>query len=413
MMDKKAAIFLAALLMAPLAAQAQMETELYVKRPIHLGDNNLTDWKEDPLTEGVEYNRTFIIQGGTNRVSVDFLVSDVNFKDNPVRVNNKTIGYLCWDTPKILLKGRYWNICNITVPPGLLIRGKNSVEIRSAWEFIVQEYDDIMFQSLSVNADYKMLMAHLAVAKLQSDKEVMLGETSNVTVMITNIGIRPAHNVTAYDSIPPTCDLVAGLPNATADWLREGDVLRYEYQMRPNEIGNVTAWPGRVDYVNDSSVIRKREIEPTRISVRPLRPLITVRKKVAPDSLEANTTLYVEVTVANERPETAYHVNVQDYLPDSFKMTSGKTNITVEAILSGGAESFNYTAQPTMLGTFYMSPVARYTDSRGNLYEETGEPANVTVLRNSSLNSGNRMWIIAAMVFLIMVMAAVYVQLRK
>jgi len=408
----KAVIALAILILNPLATCAQEVTELYVERPVHLGDNNITDWTEAALTEGIVFNRTFNIQGRMKTANLDMLTFDVNWDDNPIIINNKTIDHVCLNTPQVLWKNRKWNTCNITIPTRYLVKGKNTIQIKSVWKFIVQEYDDIMFSRMRVKVDYNMLQAHMTAAKLVTPQEIMLGETANVTVMLTNIGIRPAYNITAYDDIPPTTESIAGKTNATADVLYEGDAIRYEYQIEPTVIGNFTSWPGEVNYTNDTFTKFTTQIESTKLSVIPPRPLLRVTKKVEPNIVAANTTFYVEVTVSNDKPETAYDVIVKDPIPDSFGIVSGSPNMTEKTIETGRSITFNYTAQPMNIGTFYISPIIQYSDSKGNTYGETAKEANITVTKNNAINANSRVLMIAAMALLIITLVVVYTKIR-
>ncbi|MFH1055812.1 MAG: hypothetical protein V1744_06955 [Candidatus Altiarchaeota archaeon] len=393
------------ILLLPLSS-AQETTVLNIAQPKHLGDENITEWELGWMTEGTSLEREFYAECPYDRAWIDMMVIGAFFNDDLVIVNNKTVGSIC--------QSERWVPCNITLPPGVVKVGdKNSLRFESRWHLMTYDFDDYMFKKMKLKIDYVNVEPHITVSKSQSAYELRLGDALNVSVMLTNIGCRPAFNLSAHDVRLTSTYVVSGSTGDFFSPLRGGDVLRYQYTLVPSETGLFTSQPGWFEYYDSNWTKHNGTIEPTVLTVKPPKPQLYAYKRISAETIPVNLPADVEITVANNGSEPAYNLIVEDSVPENFSVTSGSPNLTLDYLAGGQNVTLRYTLAPGGVSLYSSSAVLRYKDKDGFDYERTSNPVNITAVKSSVPTAlSNRTVVFSIIAVVVVVLLAAYWVMR-
>ncbi|MBD3388030.1 MAG: DUF11 domain-containing protein [Candidatus Altiarchaeales archaeon] len=380
-----------------------------LRRPIHLGSKNISDW-DASRPYGLELEDEFRVDGPYKKAWISMQLYDRFYHQGTLlSFNNKTLSNLCR-----VREYDKWVLCNITIADELLRPEKNTFSLRSIWTLRYSDHTDFMFKDLGIFLEYESLEPEFLVSKTQSSYEVVSGEPVNVTVSLTNIGVKPAYNMSARDIKPPGAYLVSGSLEREFSPLRGGDILWFEYQLVADEPGGYESWAGRYSYYDGNWTLHTGEIDPTVFDVRPSKPFLLVRKNVSSPTLYFGMGGVVTVTVYNNGSFGAHNVMLRDYLPANFTVSGGSPNASLGFIGAGENLTVEYNISPKDPGTFSSTAVVEYEDSTGFDYEARSNHVEITSVVPPSVVEGlNPLLVLAAIVVLMVFLLVVFILVKS
>jgi uncharacterized repeat protein (TIGR01451 family) len=137
---------------------------------------------------------------------------------------------------------------------------------------------------------------------------------------------------------------VSDIANHTYTFYRKGNGSKVRFS-----IYDTSTTGERGDYDNNAGYLK---VEIYRLDT------ISLTKSVSPQSIELGQTATVIITFKNTGTGTLANINVSDSLPAGFILASGNLYKNYDLLGPKDSRSFQYSVQPSEIGTFNLEPAA-------------------------------------------------------
>jgi uncharacterized repeat protein (TIGR01451 family) len=250
----------------------------------------------------------------------------------------------------------------------------------------------------------------VVVAKTVYPTRVNPGDRVNVTVTITNIGTETIYNVTAIDIRPRETYLVSGRINGYFDPLLKGDIYRYHYTILAPSPGEYHSWPGRMQYQDRNGTLRTAAIEATDFIVLKPEPDVHSAKSVSPELVFVGSQAAVRLEFVNNGTDAAYDIEVTDYVPSGFNVSSGEARFRIPALPAGQNTTREYNMTPMEKGMHSTKALFSYADGEGARQNRSTNVVRVESADklHQEVSSSNPVLILALVVGAIVVLYLIY-----
>ena len=307
---------------------------LEVKQAVHIGDDNITHW-EDRITKGLGYQWSFHTEGPVKRAWIDTKTWDVDLPYNPLKINNHTFA-----TFKANHYER-WYVDNFTIPRHMILKGWNNLSIHTGYSIWAASYDDLQINDLKLYVEYYQLEPRLVSIKTFTPKHPLVHEIVNVSVIITNLGVRPAFNISVKDLIPKGSEIAWGNPHRFFSPMKGGDKLRIEYGLKLSDFGELSSNNGTLEYYTGNWSRVYVDIEPLKTYVHQKNPQIIVTKSVGMEQF-IGVPFEVEITLKNNDTDNANKILVANEIRKEYNISLEQINMTLDILKPNESVTFKY-----------------------------------------------------------------------
>ncbi|MBU0762790.1 MAG: hypothetical protein KKD39_07160 [Candidatus Altiarchaeota archaeon] len=370
----------------------------------YLGDDMRLAWSNAQYF-GLNTTQRFFLYAIPQNSYLKMRLYEVDLYNNPVYINDFLVGDVCQIGRGI------WKDCIIPFDASRLQKGWNTFTIRSACISVpIFNCEDMLIDDFTVYAEYYSVSPFFFVEKYQSNYTPIIGDEVNVSVMVHNLGLMPAYNVSIRDFKPPGTYLKSGVLEMDYDILRGGDVIRYQYTLVPDMKGPVKSFPGSVVYHNATAYKLNTTIEQTVLDVAPPKPLVLIYKQFKGDQESSDKN--VELTLINVGDEIAYNLTVSDEIPGSYNLISGTPNMSLETLEPRGQKIFDYNISPFSNTEYVISASLTYEDEAGNVYSRLSNQLTFKPYVSPISFDNRRNQTIALIIVLATIVLLLYVYLK-
>lgn len=150
-------------------------------------------------------------------------------------------------------------------------------------------------------------------------------------------------NSIEFDGERPGAD-ISDIANHTYTFYRKGNGNKVRFS-----IYDTFTTGERGDYDNNAGYLK---VEIYRLDT------ISLTKSVSPQSIELGQTATVTITFKNTGTGELTNIKVSDSLPAGFILASGKLDKNYDLLSPKDSRSFQYSVQPSEIGTFNLEPAA-------------------------------------------------------
>jgi len=381
-------------------------TALSAREYIRLGDQQMRGW---PVWKpsSTTFNRSFFVEGPTVSSRLDLYLFG-SCEKSSVLVNGNMVGSLC--------DADDWMVCNISIPVNYLLPDANLLTIASGWgcgQHLETGYDDFMVKGLALNILYESLEPEIVSSKTQSTYECEVGDEVNVSVVLTNLGARPAYNVTITDPKPRNTYIVRGVTEDFTSHLSGGEMIRLKYSITPDKPAKIRSWSGRVTYLTGNGSLKSSQIISTTLDVKPPKPYVHVIKSIIPMSVSVGGEAIVRFDIVNNGSQDVVGLYLIDEIPDSFQASKGLPEFALRKLPAGENFSLGYVLSPKVQGDYLLSSKLRYEDLEGNEYVTYSNHVRLKATQNPATGIKNdQVKLFAVAVALLIFLIVLYFYIR-
>ncbi len=112
-------------------------------------------------------------------------------------------------------------------------------------------------------------MDSISLAKAVSPETTELGNTTTITLTLTNTGTADLINITASDAIPAGFTLAGGSPDRNYDILKPKESRSFQYAVKPSDTGTFSLEPAAVSYYDNKGSLYTGKSNMARVIVIP------------------------------------------------------------------------------------------------------------------------------------------------
>jgi uncharacterized repeat protein (TIGR01451 family) len=109
----------------------------------------------------------------------------------------------------------------------------------------------------------------ISITKSASSETTELGNTTTITITLTNTGTTDLNNITVSDKIPPVFLLVAGSPEKNYDLLKTKESRSFQYSIKPTEAGTFSLESAMVSYYDTGGSLYSGKSGTSKVIVIP------------------------------------------------------------------------------------------------------------------------------------------------
>ncbi len=372
-------------------------------KTFYVGDERRLSWAHADYL-GLNMSVRFYVEVMPKKAYLKMKLFEVDLNNNPVYLNGRLVGYIC-----PIGRGS-WKDCEIPVDTSLIRKGWNNLSIHAVsgpLNPLMAGKEDMLVDNLNLYVVYYSIESILFVEKHQTLYEVMQGDELNVSVIVHNIGLRPVYNLSITDFKPPGAFLKYGSLTKELYDLPGGAIMRYQYTLVPDVLGPSKSYPGLVSYHNTTGHLLNSTFDQTILDVLPAKPMVFVYKNFRESDEKT-----VELTVINIGERRAYHVNLSDEVPVSYKLVSGTAKTYFGTLEPGEMRTINYTLSPVGDKAYSISATLAFEDEAANKYSRLSEPLTFEPVARITPETGSRNQVIAVALIIALIILLAYVYTR-
>ncbi|MFH1403670.1 MAG: hypothetical protein ABIH11_05310 [Candidatus Altiarchaeota archaeon] len=380
----------------------------YYSQMVKLGDD--TDGKFDHLiwSNPVLYELNFSLKANVEYANLSFKTYRSG-GENSVLINGKEISRFCKN-----IRSYTWDKCVVKVPPNALRPGENTLAFRSNRKGgITSNYYDVILDDVILDLKYVDCLPRVIGEKTYSPIPPSIGDALNFSVVITNVGILNAVNVTVFDDpIDPV--ITEGEVNFTVDLLAIRNVYRNQYTLKPSKAGIIKSGVVRIEYYDEYGNNYTNIIDPINVYVRPKEPKIRVIKEASSPDVYIDRETRITILLVNLGETDAHNVRVKDYLFGNIYSTNGSTVFTFDVIPAYENRTIEYGIKSN--GTDFISSGAyvMYQDDEGRTYNSTSNYVDLTSKTATEKGDTSKpTTIIVLLLISIIILSVVFLILQK
>ncbi len=109
----------------------------------------------------------------------------------------------------------------------------------------------------------------ISLTRSTSPEATELGNTTGITITITNAGTSDLTNITVTDTIPVGFTLAGGSPEKNYDVLKTKESRSFQYSIKPSETGTFSLKPASVSFYNKDGSLHTGKSGATKVIVIP------------------------------------------------------------------------------------------------------------------------------------------------
>ena len=346
---------------------------------IHLGDGVRKTWEEP--TPRMFFEKTFELYGMVSDAKLFMDVFEVDNGCNTVRINGVKVSNICVHNPDSFLT------CPIRVPDSALRKGENTIRIDTCTED-AYNFDDFQVKNIYLLFRYTYYEPHILTTKTLSKYVVPPNMTVNVTVILANVGMKPAYNVTSVDFIPQKSRLVAGSREKTFELIAGGETARYQYPLSSDAVGWINSTPGVVAYSDGKGSNYTSTIEETFLNVAKTEPKVVLRKNVSASKIKPAESFGVTITLSNVGLLDVYNVTVTDYPTGGLSVANGSETAYYAMIPRNSTVSYSYLLKAERPLELSFLAQASYSSPDGGRFSADSNYASISVAQPDSQANG-------------------------
>jgi len=272
--------------------------------------------------------------------------------------------------------------------------------------------DEVRIYNRALTADeikqhYEGMQTALSLTKSATPHSIKQGQTSTVTLTVTNTGTTEITGIEVLDTIPSDLFLVSGETSKTYTVLRPKDSREFQYVLQPSDVGTFNLDPVTATYADKEGNYRIAKSSTVAIQVIPstgttpaqvipinrATTVLTITKSPSPHSIRQFQETTITIAIENSGTTDATDIEITDVIHPSFDLTSGDfpNPKRYDLIRPGETRDLQYTISAKESGTFTLDPATvTYADEDGNIQEASLEPASIKVIPSTegSTSSG-------------------------
>jgi uncharacterized repeat protein (TIGR01451 family) len=227
----------------------------------------------------------------------------------------------------------------------------------------------------------------LRIKQFVSYKELILGEESDVTVTVENIGDLTALNLEITDYLPAGLELVEGEASQSVSELLPGESTEFSYRMKAKELGDYELIT-KVQYNDERGELYEMQSFPIPIIVYKEFPRLDLRKNIDKTAIVVNEHIIVVLVLTNTGNKPAKEIVLVDSIPEEFSLTSSKEEgitgdvnvFKIERMDPDDKRVFSYVIKADEPGKYTLKGCkVRYSDYENNSFEYEAPDVNIDV----------------------------------
>ncbi len=109
----------------------------------------------------------------------------------------------------------------------------------------------------------------ISLTRYASPETTELGNTSTITLTLTNTGTSDLRNITVSDTVPASFTLASGSPGKDYDILKQKESRSFQYSIKPSETGTFSLEPASVSYYDKDGALQTGKSGTTKVMVIP------------------------------------------------------------------------------------------------------------------------------------------------
>ncbi len=109
----------------------------------------------------------------------------------------------------------------------------------------------------------------ISLTRSASPEATELGNTTGITLTITNSGTSDLTNITVTDTIPVGFTLATGSPEKNYDILKQKESRSFQYSIKPSDIGTFSLEPASVSFYDKDGFLHTGKSSATKVVVIP------------------------------------------------------------------------------------------------------------------------------------------------
>ena len=154
--------------------------------------------------------------------------------------------------------------------------------------------DEIHIYNRALTADeikshYEGQQTALALSKSAAPHSIKQGQTSTITLTVTNTGTTEITDIEVADTIPLDLTFVSGETSKTCPSLRPKDSREFQYVLQPSDAGTFNLDPATATYADEEGNYHTAESETAAITVIPSTDQPTTLQTAPKSSAEIST----------------------------------------------------------------------------------------------------------------------------
>ncbi|MEA1894260.1 MAG: LamG-like jellyroll fold domain-containing protein [Euryarchaeota archaeon] len=266
--------------------------------------------------------------------------------------------------------------------------------------------DEIRIYNRALTADeikshYEGQQTALSLTKSAAPYSIKQGQTTTVTLTITNTGTTEITDIEVADTIPSDLTFTSGEISKTYTSLRPKDSREFQYTLQLNESGTFDLDPATATYANEEENYHTAESGTATITVIPSTgttpaPIIPTHRATTAISITKSSSLnsirqfgetVITLSIENSGTTDVTDIEITDRVHPSFDLTSGDfpNPKRYDLIRPGETRDLQYTISSEESGTFTLDPATvTYADADGNIQEAESEPYIIRVVPSAS-----------------------------
>jgi len=333
-MDNKSLIFLIILILC-LPVNAGDKIKNISSKEIQVGDESVEDNFYDYIQKPPKKNkleRKFSLEYYPDKVNLSYEIYHSEKEKNWIKVNDVLIGSLC------INRNRYdWESCMIEVNRNILRRGVNKIT------FFHKDWDDYVIRDVNLLLEYRYIQPKLTVDKLSKPETQVIFKPINIDVDVTNIGLKPAYNVTLFQYHSPELKLINGSRILKIERLESWGVVSNIYQVTANTAGIYQLPGGIIFYQNNSGFEFNSTISPSNVTFIQPKPSIKLiqRPNVINKSIGEDFKIYL--IIHNKGPTSVTGLKTRLTLPGEYMLNRNHSTVVVPYLGPNKTKNISFT----------------------------------------------------------------------
>jgi len=380
----------------------------FFPRLVHLGDN--TAFKHIPLAENpLAYEINISLKARVKHANISFYTRVI---EKPHRYPTFFVNGNAMKNPCFELKPDRWYTCSFNISNDFFIMKTNQITFTSEKLFSISPWiNDYAFKNVLLTTTYADCHPLLTVSKSFSKKKAYVGDIVNISIIITNVGILNALNVSLIDD-PSVFKVVDGQTKGFLELMAYNNVYLLEYRVNTTKAGDITPKSGTVKYSDVFGNEYDAIIPGLQIRVDPIPPRLYVLKNISTNKTYPGEKVYVDITVVNNGTEIAYNVTIDDFINNEKIIINGSSDPYLDMLLPGENITYQYYMISKEEILLTSAALIHYTDYIGNSFNITSTYTDLTVMKEIKEKSSNPYMILLVLVVGILLLLIVYSRIR-
>ena len=252
-----------------------------------------------------------------------------------------------------------------------------------------------------IKQHYEGTQTALSLTKSASPHSIKHGQTTTVTLTVTNTGTTEITDIEVSDTIPTDLTFTSGETSKRYDSLRPKDSREFQYTIQPSDVGTFNLDPAKATYADEEKnyytsksstvaieVIPSTGTTPAQVmSTHHAATALSITKSPSLNSIRQFGETVITLSIKNSGTTDVTDIEITDAIHPSFDLTSGDfpNPKRYDLIRPGETRDLQYTIKALEGGTFTLDHATiTYADADGNIQEAESEPYVIRVVPSAS-----------------------------